>query len=347
MFQVRFHGRGGQGVVTAAELLASAAFREDRYTQAFPSFGSERMGAPVMSFCRIDDKPIRTHEPVTEPDALIIQDLTPVMVCMDGFLLTHASERVDLPSQDQVDAFLPPYDPRQVLDPDQPVSIGAMVGLEAFTEVRYLAHQRMRQALELIPVVSTGFSGQFGRESGGLVRPYRAEDAEVIVVALGSVLGTIQDTIDELRDAGMRAGALGITTFRPFPAGAVREALPARTRHLVVLERALAPGTGGIVTADIRLALADGRPVHFPRISTVIAGLGGRAITQEIAAADAQRRADAAAVQLPRRPWAARTSGSSARAATAARSTSAWHACPACSSGTTTCCTSATTTRRI
>ena len=76
MFQVRFHGRGGQGVVTAAELLASAAFSEDRYAQAFPSFGSERMGAPVMSFCRIDDKPIRTHEPVADPDALLIQDPT-------------------------------------------------------------------------------------------------------------------------------------------------------------------------------------------------------------------------------------------------------------------------------
>jgi pyruvate ferredoxin oxidoreductase gamma subunit len=76
MFQVRFHGRGGQGVVTAAELLASAAFREGRHAQAFPSFGSERMGAPVMSFCRIDDKPIRTHEPVADPDALLIQDAT-------------------------------------------------------------------------------------------------------------------------------------------------------------------------------------------------------------------------------------------------------------------------------
>jgi pyruvate ferredoxin oxidoreductase gamma subunit len=76
MFQVRFHGRGGQGVVTAAELLASAAFSEGRYAQAFPSFGSERMGAPMMSFCRIDDKPIRTHEPVTDPDALLIQDPT-------------------------------------------------------------------------------------------------------------------------------------------------------------------------------------------------------------------------------------------------------------------------------
>jgi pyruvate ferredoxin oxidoreductase gamma subunit len=76
MFQVRFHGRGGQDVVTAAELLASAAFREGRHAQAFPSFGSERIGVPVMSFCRIDDQPIRTHEPVTEPDALIVQDPT-------------------------------------------------------------------------------------------------------------------------------------------------------------------------------------------------------------------------------------------------------------------------------
>ncbi len=76
MFPGRFHGRGGQGVVTAAELLASAAFSEGRHAQAFPSFGSERMGAPVMSFCRIDDKPIRTHEPVTDPDALLIQDVT-------------------------------------------------------------------------------------------------------------------------------------------------------------------------------------------------------------------------------------------------------------------------------
>jgi pyruvate ferredoxin oxidoreductase gamma subunit len=74
MFAVRFHGRGGQGVVTAAELLASAAFREGRHAQAFPSVGSERTGVPVMSFCRIDDKPIRTHEPMPDPDALLILD---------------------------------------------------------------------------------------------------------------------------------------------------------------------------------------------------------------------------------------------------------------------------------
>jgi pyruvate ferredoxin oxidoreductase gamma subunit len=76
MFQVRIHGRGGQGVVSAAEMLALAAFDEGRFAQAFPSFGSERTGAPVVSFCRIDDHPIRTREPVREPDALVVQDPT-------------------------------------------------------------------------------------------------------------------------------------------------------------------------------------------------------------------------------------------------------------------------------
>jgi pyruvate ferredoxin oxidoreductase gamma subunit len=101
MFQVRFHGRGGQGVVTAAELLASAAFSEDRHAQAFPSFGSERMGAPVMSFCRIDDKPIRTREPVAEPDALLIQDPTLLHhsdlfagLTADGYVLVNSPKNL-------------------------------------------------------------------------------------------------------------------------------------------------------------------------------------------------------------------------------------------------------------
>lgn len=199
----------------------------------------------------------------------------PVMVCMDGFLLTHASERVDIPAQTQVDAFLPRYDPRQVLDPDEPVSIGAMVGPEAFTEVRYLADRRVRQALDIIPAVQSGFATAFGRDSGGLVRPYLTDDAEIVVVALGSVLGTVKDTVDDLRAEGHKIGVLGITTFRPFPADAVRAALtPAR--RIVVLERALAPGSSGIVTADIRAAVDQSRDV-----ATVIVGLGGRAVTRK------------------------------------------------------------------
>jgi pyruvate ferredoxin oxidoreductase alpha subunit len=199
----------------------------------------------------------------------------PVMVCMDGFILTHAHERLEVPGAGQVDAFLPPFEPRQVLDPADPVSIGAMVGPEAFTEVRFLAHARQLQALSLIPHVAADFAELFGRDSGGLVRPYLAEDAETIVVALGSVLGTIKDTIDELREDGMKIGALGITSFRPFPLSAVRAALGG-TRRVLVVEKALAVGIGGIVSANVRMAL-DG--IHLNGY-TVIAGLGGRAITR-------------------------------------------------------------------
>src|SRR3954471_17792890 len=127
----------------------------------------------------------------------------PVMVCMDGFILTHAYERIDIPPQEQVDAFLPPFEPRQVLDPADPVTIGAMVGPEAFSEVRYLMHAKQMQALDVIPEVAGAFAEIFGRASGGLVRGYRTEDAETIVVALGSVLGTIEDVVDELRDEGV------------------------------------------------------------------------------------------------------------------------------------------------
>jgi pyruvate ferredoxin oxidoreductase alpha subunit len=198
----------------------------------------------------------------------------PVMVCMDGFILTHAVEQVDVPSQEEVDAFLPPFEPRQVLDPDYPVSIGAMVGPEAFMEVRYLAHVTQMQALDLIPEISQTFEGIVGRVSGGLVRPYRTEDAETIVVALGSVLGTIKDTVDELRAEGERVGALGITTFRPWPSEEVRRALR-RAKRIVVVEKALAVGIGGVVSPDVRVALSGmDHAVH-----TVIAGLGGRPIT--------------------------------------------------------------------
>ena len=179
----------------------------------------------------------------------------PVMVCMDGFILTHAVERVDIPEQADVDAFLPPFEPRQVLDPAAPVSIGAMVGPEAFTEVRYLAHAKQMQALELIPQIAAEFTEQFGRESGGLVHSYRTEDARTIVVALGSVLGTIEDVVDSRRAMGRKIGAVGIGSFRPFPLEALRAAIR-HAKRVVVVEKALSVGIGGPVSTNVRTALA-------------------------------------------------------------------------------------------
>ncbi|NNN04004.1 MAG: pyruvate ferredoxin oxidoreductase [Acidimicrobiaceae bacterium] len=197
----------------------------------------------------------------------------PVMVCVDGFILTHSIERVDLPEPEVVDALLPPFLPRQSLDPNDPVSIGAMVGPEAFTEVRYLAQVRLHQALDVIPRLGERHRSLLGRHAAQLIDGYELDDADVVVIAMGSVLGTIKDVVDDMRAEGHRIGALSITCFRPFPAAAVREALSRATR-LVVVEKAFSIGYGGILSTDISLALRGlSTPIH-----EVIAGLGGRPV---------------------------------------------------------------------
>jgi pyruvate ferredoxin oxidoreductase alpha subunit len=206
----------------------------------------------------------------------------PVMVCVDGFILTHAVERIDIPEQADVDAFLPPFEPVQSLDPARPMSIGAMVGPDAFTEVKFLQHYKQTQALGLIEELATAFKGRFGRESGGRLRTYRCKDAEVIAVALGSVNGTIKDTIDELREGGMRIGALTLVSYRPFPIEDVRRAL-AKARHVVVIEKAISVGMGGPLVNDVEYALR--RVENAPAVHSVVAGLGGRPITRRALAA--------------------------------------------------------------
>lgn len=198
----------------------------------------------------------------------------PVMVCVDGFILTHAVEVVDLPEEEDVKKFLPPFEPRQMLDPKQPLSIGAMVGPEAFTEVRYLAHHRQMEALDLIPKVQKEWQEIFGRDSGGLVKPYHLEDAETVVVALGSVLGTIKDVVDQRRESGEKIGVLGIVSFRPFPEDAIRDALK-NAKRVVVVEKAFSVGIGGIVGPHLHSSLPQDAKMY-----DVIAGLGGRPITK-------------------------------------------------------------------
>ena len=247
---------------------------------------------------------------------LAVELSCPVMVCMDGFILTHAYDRVDVPTQEEVDAFLPPFEPRQILDPTEPVTMGAMVGPEAFTEVRYLAHHKQLRALTLIPQLSEEFQKRFGRASGGLIRSYRTEGAETIVVSLGSINGTVQEVIDDLRSEGMAIGSVSICSFRPFPLAALRDAL-AGAKRVVVLEKCLAVGLGGIVSDGVRKSLSGIQLKGY----TVIAGLGGRAITRaslrqlfEDAAADELEQvtfldlnADVVAFELERESQSRRT----------------------------------------
>lgn len=197
----------------------------------------------------------------------------PVMVCMDGYILTHAYEAVDLPEQAEVDAFVPPYDPVQVLDPQDPVSIGAMVGPEAFMEVRYLAHLKHLRALEVIPRTALAFQETFGRSSGGLLDSYRTHEADTIILALGSLNGTIKDAVDELREEGWAVGAIKLISYRPFPFRALRDAV-GEAKRVIVFEKDLAIGKGGVVSHAVKTALQRTPTI----VETVIAGLGGRAV---------------------------------------------------------------------
>jgi pyruvate ferredoxin oxidoreductase alpha subunit len=199
----------------------------------------------------------------------------PVMVCMDGFILTHSYTRIDMPTQEQVDQFLPPFRPRQYLDPNDPVSMGAMVGPEAFTEVRYLAHYKQMQALDLIPKLAAEFGAIVGRDSGGLVKSHDAEGAETIIVTMGSIIGTMKEVMAGMRDEGISIGAVTLRSFRPFPKDELREMLK-DAKRVIVFEKCMAVGLGGIVSSNVRWAL---RGLTTP-IYSVIGGLGGRPITR-------------------------------------------------------------------
>jgi len=204
----------------------------------------------------------------------------PVMVCVDGFILTHAVEQVDVPTQKQVDAFLPPFKPAIALDPDTPESVGVLVGPDAFTEVKYLDHKKMLHARDIVVETAEAFENAFGRNSGGLIRPYRLDDAETVIVAMGSVVGTLKDMIDEKRKLGEKIGLVSICSFRPFPAKEVNEALK-NAKHVLVVEKAIAAGQGGVLAAHIRLA---GLHETVP-LTTLIVGLGGRPIFKKSLAA--------------------------------------------------------------
>ncbi len=197
----------------------------------------------------------------------------PVMVCMDGFILTHAYTRIDMPSQEQVDQFLPSFQPRQLLDPNDPVSMGAMVGPEAFTEVRYLAHYKQLEALELIPQFAGEYDAIVGRDSGGLLKSHDAEGAETIVVTMGSVIGTMKEVLNPMRAEGVSIGAVTIRSFRPFPKDQLRAVLQ-NAKRVIVFEKDLAVGLGGILSSNVRWAL---RGLTTP-VYSVIGGLGGRPI---------------------------------------------------------------------
>ena len=202
----------------------------------------------------------------------------PVMVCLDGYILTHGHEVVDIPEPEEVDKFLPPYKPVHVLDVDKPVSMGLLAGPEAYMETRYAIHKTMEEVLEIIPEVAEEFARVFGRKSGGLIEVYRVGDAERVIVGKGSMMGTVKEVVDELREEGEKVGAVKVITHRPFPGKVLYETLKG-VKEIAVLEKSISLGFWSPLFTEIK-ALFQGKKEN-PLISGFVIGLGGRDITKD------------------------------------------------------------------
>ena len=203
--------------------------------------------------------------------------LLPTMICLDGFSLSHTYEVVDIPDQDEIDAFLPRYEPEYKLDVNNPRTFGAMTAPEWYYEFRYKMHQAMMQAREAIAEINEEFQQQFGRKYG-MVDNYRCQDAETLIIASGAIASTARDVIDSLRDSGKNVGLISVRTFRPFPDEEIRS-IAKSARQIGVIDRNISFGHEGIFFTETKAALYS--TSNPPEMYGFIAGLGGRDVTPE------------------------------------------------------------------
>jgi len=206
--------------------------------------------------------------------------LLPAMSCMDGFILSHVYEPVILLEQSLTDEFLPSYDPEFVLDTKNPMSFGAFADPSTYTEFRYKQEKAMGVALEKIEEIANEFKDIYGRYYGGLIDGYVLDDAEIVIMAMGSVIGTIKDTIDELRSVGESVGLLKVRSFRPFPKEAIRKALK-NAKIVITLDKNISVGKNeGALCTEVKACLynTDNR---VPVIGFML-GHGGRDIPMQM-----------------------------------------------------------------
>ncbi|MDO5824247.1 pyruvate synthase subunit PorA [Methanobrevibacter sp.] len=199
--------------------------------------------------------------------------LLPSMICLDGFILTHTVEPVEIPDQESVDKFLPKYVPEHCfIDPNEPMSIGNFADPQYYTEARHDMEIAMNNSVEVIQKTCDEFAEIFGREYG-LIETYKTEDAEIIFVAMGSLCSTLRVMVDELREKGEKVGLLKIRAYRPFPVEEIKEAVK-DCEKLAVIDKNFTFGIGGALYADLKVKIDK-------EIYGFIAGLGGRDITPD------------------------------------------------------------------
>jgi pyruvate ferredoxin oxidoreductase alpha subunit len=198
----------------------------------------------------------------------------PVMVCVDGFTLTHTLEPIDIPDQDMVDAYLPPFNFARALNPRNPISVGTLVSPDFYPEARHSHHHALLDSVSEILAADADWEKLSGRSAGGLLTTDGPDDARIGILTLGSIYGTLSAARDEYTDLPSTC-LINLRAYRPFPAEALRKACEGLT-DLIVLERALSPGYGGIVASEVQASLASMEAT--PRIHSFAVGLGGRDI---------------------------------------------------------------------
>ena len=202
--------------------------------------------------------------------------LLPAMSCMDGFILSHVYEPVILLEQSLTDEFLSSYNPEFVLAPKNPMWFGALANPNTYTEFRHRQEKAMGVALKKIEEIANEFRDIYGRYYGGLIDGYVLDDAQIVIIAMGSIIGTIKDTIDELRKEGESVGLLKVRSFRPFPTDSIRKALK-NARVVITLDKNISIGKNeGALCTEVKACLhnTDNR---VPVIGFMV-GHGGRDI---------------------------------------------------------------------
>lgn len=200
--------------------------------------------------------------------------LIPSMVVLDAFTLSHTYEIVDIPDQDDVDVYLPPFDPPIKISPDEPHAFGGLTGPEHYFELRYKLQKDMEKAAALIEETGKEYEKMFGRRLS-LVEEHRCDDAELILITSGTIGSTAKAAVDELRKEGIKAGNLRIIVFRPFPFETVRT-LVRGAQKVAVVDRNISYGHHGIFYQEVKSAMYG--QDHDVSLFGFIAGLGGRDI---------------------------------------------------------------------
>jgi pyruvate ferredoxin oxidoreductase alpha subunit len=227
----------------------------------------------IQFYCE-DSQEVHDIQPISHKVGENPRIKLPVMNMMDGFVLTHTYEPIKRMEQAQVDQYLPPYEPDVKLDVKRPLTFGAFAMPDTYHEIRYMLNRAIMNSKPVIEDAFKEFGEIFGRDYHPYFEEYRMEDADVILLTMGSLAGTIKEAIDRMRDDGERVGLLKLRTVRPWPGPELRKALD-HASIVAVIEKDISLGHEGTISSDLKATLQHH---NGPLVHSFVAGLGGRDI---------------------------------------------------------------------